>query len=112
MLLVVMLCLAHKNQDRLGWGDSEQALDDVHPHFHVDALFLSRMFRSKSLTSKPSRRIFSHTRLHPSRTKMKSAIDIPLAQPVVNWLVKLNIHAAGSEYPARRLIHIEKRYAA
>jgi integrase len=48
-------------------------------------------------------------RLLPSRTKMKSAIDIPLAQPVVDWLVELKIHAAGSEYlfPARRLIHLK-----
>ena len=34
-------------------------------------------------------------RLLPSRTKMKSAIDIPLAQPVVDWLVELKIHEIG-----------------
>ena len=47
--------------------------------------------------------------LRPSRTKMNSAIDIPLAPPVVEWLNELTVFAAGSDYlfPARRLIHLK-----
>lgn len=47
--------------------------------------------------------------LRPSRTKMKSAIDIPLAPPVVEWLKELKVFACGSDhlFPARRLIHMK-----
>lgn len=47
--------------------------------------------------------------LRPSRTKMKSAIDIPLAPSVVEWLKELKVFACGSDYlfPARRLIHMK-----
>jgi len=42
-------------------------------------------------------------RLPESRTKTASALDIPLAPPVVKWLRELKVFAAGSEYvlPAR-----------
>ncbi|WP_428422837.1 tyrosine-type recombinase/integrase [Methylibium sp.] len=47
--------------------------------------------------------------LRPSRTKMKSAIDIPLAPSVVEWLKELKVFACGSDhlFPARRLIHMK-----
>lgn len=47
--------------------------------------------------------------LQPSRTKMKSAIDIPLAPPVIDWLKELKVYACGHAhlFPARRLIHIK-----
>ncbi len=47
--------------------------------------------------------------LRPSRTKMKSAIDIPLAPAVVEWLRELKVFACGSDhlFPARRLIHMK-----
>jgi integrase len=47
--------------------------------------------------------------LHPSRTKSMEAIRIPLADPVIEWLRELKVHATGSEYlfPARRLIHMK-----
>jgi integrase len=44
--------------------------------------------------------------LMPSRTKTNSAICIPLAAPVVEWLNELKVFAFGSDYlfPARRLV--------
>lgn len=47
--------------------------------------------------------------LQPSRTKKRTAIDIPLAPLVVSWLRELQVHAAGSAYlfPARRLVHMK-----
>ncbi|WP_428422648.1 tyrosine-type recombinase/integrase [Methylibium sp.] len=44
--------------------------------------------------------------LTPSRTKTNSAIRIPLAAPVVEWLNELKVFAFGSGYlfPARRLV--------
>lgn len=47
--------------------------------------------------------------LQPSRTKMKSAIDIPLAPPVIDWLKELKVYACGHAhlFAARRLIHIK-----
>lgn len=46
--------------------------------------------------------------LQPSRTKKSSAIDIPLAPPVIEWLQELKVCSAGHAYlfPARRLVHI------
>ena len=48
-------------------------------------------------------------KLQPSRTKMNSAIDIPLAPAVAAWLEELRVHASGSDhlFPARRLIHLK-----
>ena len=47
--------------------------------------------------------------LHPTRTKMKSAIDVPLSLPAIEWLKELKVHACGHAYlfPARRLIHMK-----
>ncbi len=47
--------------------------------------------------------------LRPTRTKTKSAIDVPLSPPVIEWLRELHIHACGNEhlFPARRLIHMK-----
>lgn len=44
--------------------------------------------------------------LTPSRTKTNSAIRIPLAAPVVEWLDELKVFAFGSDnlFPARRLV--------
>ncbi len=44
--------------------------------------------------------------LHPSRTKKKLSIEIPLAPQVVVWLNEVKVFASGSEYlfPARRLV--------
>jgi len=48
-------------------------------------------------------------KLQPSRTKMNSAIDIPLAPAVAAWLEELRVYASGSDhlFPARRLIHLK-----
>ena len=48
-------------------------------------------------------------KLQPSRTKMNSAIDIPLAPAVAAWLEELRVHSSGSDhlFPARRLIHLK-----
>ena len=48
-------------------------------------------------------------KLQPSRTKMNSAIDIPLAPAVAAWLEELRVHASGNDhlFPARRLIHLK-----
>lgn len=48
-------------------------------------------------------------KLRLSRTKMKSAIDIPLAGPVIEWLKELKVFACGDDhlFPARRLIHMK-----
>ncbi len=47
--------------------------------------------------------------LRPSRTKTSLAIDIPLAPPVIEWLVELKVFASGHPrlFPARRLIHMK-----
>jgi integrase len=47
--------------------------------------------------------------LRPSRTKTGVAIDIPLAPPVIEWLVELKVFACGHMhlFPARRLIHMK-----
>ncbi len=47
--------------------------------------------------------------LQPSRTKMKQAIEIPLAAPVLKWLAEVKVVSCHSEYlfPARRLIHMK-----
>jgi integrase len=44
--------------------------------------------------------------LHPSRTKKKLAIEIPLSPQVIMWLNEVKVFASGSEYlfPARRLV--------
>lgn len=44
--------------------------------------------------------------LKPARTKMKLAIEIPLAPHVLSWLEEVRVFACGSEFlfPARRLI--------
>lgn len=44
--------------------------------------------------------------LRPTRTKMKLAIEIPLAPHVLNWLQEVKVFACSSEFlfPARRLI--------
>jgi integrase len=44
--------------------------------------------------------------LHPSRTKKRLPIEIPLAPQVVVWLNEVKVFASGSEYlfPARRLV--------
>jgi integrase len=44
--------------------------------------------------------------LHPSRTKRKLSIEIPLAPQVIVWLNEVKVFASGSEYlfPARRLV--------
>ncbi len=49
-------------------------------------------------------------RLRPSRTKTQSAIDIPLAEPVIEWLKELRMFACGDErlFPARLRIHLKK----
>jgi integrase len=46
-------------------------------------------------------------RLRPSRTKTGAAIDIPLAEPVLEWLRELKVFSCGDEhlFPARRRIH-------
>jgi len=48
-------------------------------------------------------------KLQPSRTKMNSAIDIPLAPAVAAWLEELRVNASGNDhlFPARRLIHLD-----
>lgn len=47
--------------------------------------------------------------LQPSRTKMKHAIEIPLAPTVLRWLAEVKVFACQSEYlfPARRRIHMK-----
>lgn len=44
--------------------------------------------------------------LHADQTKTATAIDIPLANPVVEWLREVKVHGCGSPYlfPARRLV--------
>jgi len=45
-------------------------------------------------------------RLHPSRTKTRAGIEIPLAEPVIAWLCEVRGFSCGSAYvfPAPRLV--------
>jgi integrase len=51
--------------------------------------------------------------LQPSRTKTQSAIDIPLAEPVLEWLKELRVFACGDQhlFPARLRIHLKNGIA-
>jgi integrase len=51
--------------------------------------------------------------LRPSRTKTQSAIDIPLADPVIEWLKELRVFACGDErlFPTRLRIHLKNGVA-
>jgi hypothetical protein len=46
-------------------------------------------------------------RQRPIFTKTGAAIDIPLAEPVIEWLRELKVFSCGDEhlFPARRRIH-------